>query len=108
MSDSPIVIAVVATYKRPASLADLLESLASPANGVTQVVVVDNGSEAATKQVTAQAAVPVRYVDPGVNLSCGGGTARALQAALENRAATHFWILDDDAKALPGAMQELV
>ncbi len=107
MSDLPIVIAVVATYKRPESLADLLASLASPQNGVAQVVMVDNASDPATKRTAEQAAVPVRYLDPGVNLSCGGGTARALQEALANPAATHFWILDDDAKAFPGAMNAL-
>jgi GT2 family glycosyltransferase len=107
MSHSPIVIAVVATFKRPASLAELLNSLAAPHTGVAHVVVVDNGSDPATKRVTEEAPVPVRYLDPGVNLSCGGGTARALHEALTNPDATHFWILDDDAKAFPGAMQTL-
>ena len=104
----PVVIAVVTTYKRPGQLAELLASLAGLDNGVAQVVVVDNASDAATKSVAQCATVPVRYIDPGTNLSCGGGTARALQEGLTDPAATHFWMMDDDAKAFPGAMTALV
>lgn len=104
----PVVIAVVATYKRPESLAELLASLSPPSNLVRQVIVVDNAADEATRRVTDQAALPVRYIDPGVNLSCGGGVTRALQEALTDPEATHFWIIDDDAKAFPHAMKELV
>lgn len=103
----PIVIVVVATFRRPKSLAELLASLCAPGNAVAQAVVVDNADDAATKKVVEEAGLPCHYIAPGVNLSCGGGVTRALQDALLNPAATHFWILDDDALAHAGAAENL-
>jgi GT2 family glycosyltransferase len=58
--------------------------------------------------VVKAARTPARYIVPGSNLSCGGGVKRALQEALQMAEATHFWILDDDAFAHAGAMQQLI
>src|SRR5947207_10764185 len=101
------VVAIVATYKRPVALRELLESLNGSAL-LKKVIVVDNGFQDEAGMVCKQAPVSVEYHRPEVNLGCGGGVARGLKRGLTEASVTHFCVFDDDAQATPGAVDSLV
>src|SRR5438045_524516 len=104
---TPFVVAVVATCRREAELARLLASLAKIPSGLGGTVIVDNGGEAAVRQLVESAGCDARYVAPGRNLGCGGGLHAGEAAAIENFGSrpTHIWILDDDAVVPPNAIE---
>ncbi len=105
----PRVYLVVATYRRPAMLRRLLESLSSETVHLAGVVVVNNSADAETTAVALAASpVPVRMVTPPANLGTGGGIAAGMEVALSTPDATHLWMLDDDAAATPGALEAMV
>lgn len=110
-SVNPLVVAIIATYRRPLDLARMLRSLPSP-NVRVAAVVVDNAGDPETKAVTDAAgqAMEVLRLVPGDNLGCGGGLAYGERVALKHFAgrATHFLIADDDVELTPGTMERLV
>src|SRR5436190_14091367 len=97
------IIGVVAAYKRPAMLRDLLRSI-NDSTHLSKVIVVDNGFQAETAEVCRQAKIEAVYHRPEHNLGCGGGVARGLQLGLAEGKATHFCLFDDDARATPGSV----
>jgi GT2 family glycosyltransferase len=101
------IIGVVAAYKRPGHLRDLLSSI-TDAGAVSKVIVVDNGLDAETETVCRQSPVPVLYHRPEYNLGCGGGIGRGLQLGSRENGVTHFCLFDDDAQATPGSVASLV
>jgi len=106
---SPRVIAVITTYRRPEPLRRLLASLgAAAAPAVGGVVVVDNAAEVETARVAQASPIPVTYCPQPVNLGHGAGHAVGITVALEDLAATHLWLLDDDAVTLPTTLAELL
>jgi GT2 family glycosyltransferase len=106
-ADRISVIGVVATYRRPLMLRDLLQSI-SDSKLLTQVVVVDNGFQEEAAEVCRQARIRVVYHRPERNLGCGGGVGRGLQLGLKEETATHFCLFDDDARATPGSIDSLI
>jgi GT2 family glycosyltransferase len=102
------VTVVVAAYRRPERLRALLTSLADASACLREVIVVDNGRDAATRELTAHSPLPARYVEPEANLGCGGGIRRGLELGLQDDHTTHFCFFDDDAEATPGAVDQLV
>jgi GT2 family glycosyltransferase len=50
----------------------------------------------------------VQVITPLSNLGTAGGIAAGMTAALADRAITHVWVLDDDAVADPGALDEML
>lgn len=107
---SPLVIALVATFRRPALLTRLLESL----QGIQiplLVRVVDNADDPETEAALAafQGRLQVQRLIPGANLGCGGGLEFGEREVLaQHPDATHFWILDDDAVVAPGALERML
>ena len=106
-TDAVSVVGVVAAYKRPAQLGNLLGSLKA-AGPLRRVIVVDNGQEAEIEAICRQAPVPVLYHRPETNLGCGGGAAVGLKLGLQEPGVTHLCVFDDDAEATPGAVEALV
>jgi GT2 family glycosyltransferase len=103
------VIAVIATYQRPAELARLLDSLAAIPAHLTGAIVVDNGAEKTIAAETQHGALSIHSIGAGRNLGCGGGLRLGEQRALERfPSATHLWILDDDAVVQPSTLGELL
>lgn len=107
-SEAASVWAVVAAYRRPEKLRLLLHSLRAEQPALSGAIVVDNGNDAETARVIAEAPVPVRHLTPERNLGCGGGVAHGLRFGLAETSATHFWQLDDDATVGPGALAALL
>jgi rhamnopyranosyl-N-acetylglucosaminyl-diphospho-decaprenol beta-1,3/1,4-galactofuranosyltransferase len=103
------VVAVTATYRRAFELDRLLRALSASAVPLHGIVVVDNGSDAATRECVERGAIPAEYVDAGENLGCGGGLRRGEEVAL-NRFPdlTHVWILDDDTVPEPTTLGTLL
>jgi GT2 family glycosyltransferase len=101
------VVAVITTYRRPAELARLLNSLADTPS-LVRAIVVDNGGDLSAAALSAGVSLPLQVTVPGRNLGCGGGVAHGLSEALRDPGMTHAWILDDDALAAPGALPAMV
>jgi GT2 family glycosyltransferase len=103
------VAALIATYRRPRELERLLRSLAQLEGGLAVVIVVDNEGSDEVRALVEKTFPGAYYLKPGTNVGCGGGLKLAEEQALElnDRALTHFLILDDDAVLPPGAISEL-
>ncbi|MDD5349625.1 MAG: glycosyltransferase family 9 protein [Chthoniobacteraceae bacterium] len=110
-SVTPLIVAVVATYRRPEALERMLRSLQS-ASATVAAVVVDNADDPQTAAVTEAEGKRMEVIRlvPGENLSCGGGLAYGERFALEHFAgrATHFLLSDDDVETAPGTLDRLV
>lgn len=102
------VLAVVATYRRPALLRRLLLTLGRQGPELAGVIVVDNGRDPATAGAVAGVGLPVSILAPAENLGTAGGLAAGIELALADAAVSHVWIMDDDAEAAPGAMTALL
>jgi len=74
------------------------------------VIVVDNASDDATREVVQASPAGVEYLPQTQNLGCGGGLACGERTALERFANsfTHLWILDDDAVVEPETLDTLL
>lgn len=107
-SPALFVVAVIATYKRPAQLESLLRSLQQIPSGLGAVLVVDNAASSQTAELTRRFPQTV-YLNPGSNLGCGGGLHFGETKALELYAEqlTHLWILDDDVVVPPNILEAL-
>lgn len=104
-----IVVAVTATFRRPAEIARLLAALEKSTVALHGIVVVDNAGDAPTREAAARSTIPLRCVDAGGNLGCGGGLRLGEETALrEFPALTHLWILDDDTVPEPGTLAKLL
>ncbi len=103
------VVAVTATYRRPAEVARLLAALEKSTLALHGVVVVNNADDPPTRDAVERSTLPHRCVDAGGNLGCGGGLRLGEEAALrEFPALTHIWILDDDTVPGPGTLAKLL
>lgn len=103
------VCVVIAAYGGLELLRRCLASLQGQGDALVGVIVVDNRQDAATAEVArAVCPIPVQVITPAENLGTAGGLAAGLEVALADAATTHFWILDDDAQATPGALPGLV
>jgi GT2 family glycosyltransferase len=103
------VIAVIATFQRPAELARLVESLVTIPAHLDGAIVVDNAAARATPTISHAVKFPIHRLSPGENLGCGGGLRLAEKRALEQfPSATHLWILDDDTVVEPTTLELLL
>lgn len=107
---NPAVVAVIATWQRPAEVAALLDSLTRVGPALAGVVVTDNAGDEATRAALEASPLRTHRLVPEHNLGCGGGLALAEEKALElfAPAITHVWILDDDAVAEPDSLDKLL
>lgn len=108
-STPPLVVAVIATYRRPAELGRLLASLEKSTIRFHAVVVTDNASDLETQRVVDRCSLPYRLVVPGANLGCGGGLRAAESEALRQYPGlTHLCVLDDDVVLQPSTLAGLL
>lgn len=105
---NPFIVAVIATYRRPAELRRLLDSLVENAASVGAVIVADNAADSQLREVFP-ATLDVEWLSLPENLGCGGGLARGAARALEKFGdrLTHVLYLDDDVVLPPNAVAEL-
>jgi len=104
---APRVTAVLLSWNRPDGIRRALASLRAAASLPYRVLVVDNGSDAATRRILEEEAA----ADPAVTLelldrNLGAAGGRNLAAS---RVATEYALfLDDDAEVFPGTLEHLV
>lgn len=102
------VAVVVVTYKRAELLDRLLDALSVQTRGVDAIFVVDNGSDEATAQVLAShSELPLVIDHTGENLGGAGGFHRGLKAA-HLAGFDRIWLMDDDVRPAPWALQALL
>lgn len=91
------VVAITATYRRPAEIQRLLTALERSTTPLHGIVVVDNASDSATRTAVEVTAIPSLYEDAKENLGCGGGLKLGEEVATHAFPnSTHLWVLDDD------------
>lgn len=105
------VAVVIVSYRSVEDVADCLQALAASRHADFEVVVCENGGEAAFDGLKAQvgASLPagqaVRLVLAERNLGYAGGVNRAMAAAPD---ADAWWVLNPDTRPEPDAMGALV
>jgi rhamnopyranosyl-N-acetylglucosaminyl-diphospho-decaprenol beta-1,3/1,4-galactofuranosyltransferase len=92
-----VVIAVVVTKDRPASLARSLEALAEQTRPVDHLVVVDNGVDPRVAELVEGFPAPTTYLPSRRNLGGAGGFALGMLQALA-LGADWVWCADDDGR----------
>lgn len=105
---NPRVIAIIPAFHRPVLLARALEALRSQGPALARVIVVNNSRDAATRETVRRSPVPASLCEPDCNLGVAGGISVGLRRFLDDAAATHVWILDDDVIARPGVLPALL
>ena len=109
MSDTPRVIALVATRFRSDLLARLLESLHHQSIRPIAAVICDNGPDPATIEAAKKSSLPCELISPAKNLGFGGGLAAAAQLAFAKFPdLSHFLVVDDDAILAPKDLESLL
>ena len=92
--------AALVTFKRPESLAVVLDALVHQTHPPTLIVVADNDPDESARSIVSNAddtTVPISYVPVGANLGPAGGWAAAVEFA-QNQPNRGSWIgiFDDD------------
>lgn len=100
------VAAVIVTYHKPGPLRTLLEDLRAQTRPPDEIVVIDNGDDARADAMVRQAFPEVRYVRLDANRGSAGGFREGIRLAAEQ--SDLIWLLDDDVRADPDALQPLV
>jgi len=109
VTDSPRVIALVATRFRSDLLNRLLASLDCQTVRPLAAVICDNGPDSATVEAAKKFPLPCELVSPGKNLGFGGGLAAAAQLAFEKFPdLSHLFVVDDDAILAPKDLESLL
>jgi GT2 family glycosyltransferase len=102
-AEPPRVIAIVNSFWRPPILARLLTSLATVPE-IAGVIVVGSQADAETARVARESPLLRAYLPQAENVGLGAGLADGLRTALNDAAATHFLLLDDDVVMRPDAV----
>jgi GT2 family glycosyltransferase len=109
VTDSPRVIALVATRFRSDLLARLLDSLHHQTVRPIAAVICDNGPDSETVEAAKNSPLPCEIVLPGKNLGFGGGLAAAGQLAFGKFPdLSHLLVVDDDAILAPKDLESLL
>lgn len=90
------ITALVPTFRRPAMLAEALDSILAGDRPPAQILVVDDGSGDATEEVVGRYGGRVEYV-----AQANGGKSVALNRGLALAREEAVWIFDDDDIATP-------
>ncbi|MHB1360707.1 MAG: glycosyltransferase family 2 protein [Rhodocyclaceae bacterium] len=96
----PTVSIIVPTFNRAHYLPECLDSLVGQTVPPLEIIVVDDGSEDATREVVARYGAPVRYI-----YKDNEGKSTAVNLALSECRGDLIWLFDDDDVALPDAIE---
>lgn len=97
----PTVSIIVPTFNRAHYLPECLDSLVAQTVAPLEIIVVDDGSEDATREVVARYNSPVIYI-----YKENGGKPSAVNLALQACKGDLIWLFDDDDVALPDAIEQ--
>ena len=98
----PQVVVIVSTYRRPMELERLFQSLLAGTQPPYAAVVNDDSADTATAEVVRKLGIPHEFLvrEPAPTNTAASGWNRALDVAVQRFGdkATHYLIIDDDAK----------
>lgn len=94
------VSVIVPTFNRAHLLAECLDALLAQTVAPSEIIVVNDGSTDATREVLERYSSRVRAVHKS-----NGGKASALNVGLSVAAGDPIWIFDDDDLSLPDALE---
>jgi rhamnopyranosyl-N-acetylglucosaminyl-diphospho-decaprenol beta-1,3/1,4-galactofuranosyltransferase len=110
MNDSGVCAAIL-TYNRPQLLLEAIRSLTVQTHPLTDVVIVDNASNDDTEQILREsglgAEISIHYARLAHNTGMDAGFHAAIALAL-TLGWRWLWILDDDIRAEPDAVEQLL
>lgn len=105
------IIAAVPTYNRPELLLRNIDCLLRQTHPLDRIVIVDNGSEAPTREAMERAGYldhpAIEFVRIEVNTGASGGFKTGMETALR-AGADWIWGMDDDAFPRPDALERLL
>lgn len=102
------VAVVVVTYKRAELLGRLLDALAAQTRPADAIYIIDNSGDDETAAVlAAHSGLPLVIDHTGENLGGAGGFHRGLKAAYLD-GFDRIWLMDDDVRPAPWALQALL
>ncbi|WP_067793315.1 glycosyltransferase [Actinomadura formosensis] len=104
---SPVVAAVVVTFRRQELLTEALTALRSQSRVPDRVIVVDNASGDGTPELVRARFPETELLELPVNTGGAGGFAAGIAHALTGEADL-LWLLDDDTVPEPGALKALL
>lgn len=106
MTFAPIFVVTVTYGQRRSLLEQMLT--ATLAEGVRDIVIVDNGAGwDVTELVSQYPEVRLHVIPMGANQGSAAGFVAGISAALQD-GAEMIWLLDDDNRPLPGALRALL
>lgn len=105
------IIAAVPTYNRPELLLKNIDCLLRQTRPLDRIVIVDNASEAETRQVMERAGYLshplIEYIRVDVNVGASGGFGIGMETAMA-QGADWIWGMDDDAFPHSDALEQLL
>jgi GT2 family glycosyltransferase len=108
----PRVVVIVSTYRRPMELDRLFQSLLQGVLPPWAAVVNDDSADAASAEVVRALGIPFEFLirNPAPTNTAASGWNRALGVAVDRFGgeATHYLIIDDDAKLTPESLDLLL
>jgi GT2 family glycosyltransferase len=97
-----LVVVIISTYRRPMELERLFQSLLAGTHPPFAAVVNDDSADAATAEVVHKLGISHEFMvrEPAPTNTAASGWNRALEVAAQKFGdkATHYLIIDDDAK----------
>lgn len=104
MAEHKKVSAVVVTYNRLDLLKQSLEALFNQEYPLSHIIVVDNKSEADTKEYLESLGDKIDYLRLEENLGGAGGFNRGVRYFAEHTDDDYVWLMDDDTMAHPDTL----
>lgn len=107
-SSHPRVGIVICTWNKKDYVLALLDSLLANPYPNCQILIVDNDSSDHTKEAVLTRHPHVKYIFNPVNIGGSGGFNTGLCAMLKTEGLDYVWLLDNDVRVDPGALEVLI
>ncbi|MDD2236772.1 MAG: glycosyltransferase family 2 protein [Kiritimatiellae bacterium] len=104
----PRVGIVICTWNKKDYVLALLDSLLAHPYPNSQILIVDNNSGDCTREAVLSRYPQVKYIFNPVNIGGSGGFNTGLCAMLQTEGLDYVWLLDNDVRVGPGALEVLV
>lgn len=106
--ESPNVIAVILSYNSLDTLISVIEAVQKQTQPVSEIIVVDNGSDDGTPAYLHKKADELTALLLAENRGVGAGHNAGWQAALQNPACDFIWSLEHDCVPAPDCLKRLI
>ncbi len=104
----PRIGIVICTWNKKDYVLALLDSLLANPYPNCQILIVDNDSSDHTKEAVLARFPQVKYILNPVNIGGSGGFNTGLCAMLKTEGLDYVWLLDNDVRVDPGALEVLI